>query len=85
MHGPNRRLHNPRLERPTAQEQDKEIKSDRNIVRSAQPWYARGDNVANEAWRSGNERHAQDMFASYRKSAGYYPFGADNHEPVMNS
>ena len=24
------------------------------------------DNMANEAWKSGNERHAQDMFASYR-------------------
>ena len=43
------------------------------------------DNMANEAWRSGNERHAQDMFASYRKCAGYYPFGADHHQPVMNS
>ena len=26
------------------------------------------DTLANEAWRSGNSRHAQDMFASYRES-----------------
>lgn len=26
------------------------------------------DQIANEAWRSGNERHAQDMFSTYRKS-----------------
>ena len=26
------------------------------------------DTLANEAWRSGNSRHAQDMFASYRPS-----------------
>ena len=26
------------------------------------------DTLANEAWRSGNSRHAQDMFASYRSS-----------------
>lgn len=26
------------------------------------------DNLANEAWRSGNESHAQDMFSIYRES-----------------
>lgn len=25
------------------------------------------DKLANEAWKAGNERHAQDMFTSYRK------------------
>lgn len=26
------------------------------------------DKIANEAWRGGNERHAQDMFSVYRMS-----------------
>lgn len=26
------------------------------------------DNVVNETWRKGNERHAQDMFSMYRRS-----------------
>ena len=31
------------------------------------------DTLANEAWRSGNSRHAQDMFASYRPSSIQLP------------
>ena len=31
------------------------------------------DTLANEAWRSGNSRHAQDMFASYRSSPTQSP------------
>ena len=31
------------------------------------------DTLANEAWRSGNSRHAQDMFASYRPSPNPVP------------
>ena len=30
------------------------------------------DNMANEAWRAGNQRHAQDMFASYRMCAAEF-------------
>lgn len=29
------------------------------------------DKLANEAWKAGNERHAQDMFASYRTADAY--------------
>ena len=43
------------------------------------------DTLANEAWRSGNSRHAQDMFASYRPSPTQLPsptsIPANTHPP----
>ena len=32
------------------------------------------DALANQDWRSGNQRHAQDMFANYRESAPQSPY-----------
>lgn len=52
------------------------------------------DPVANEAWKSGNERHAQDMFASYHGTAmdtshlityiSSYIFPSSDHSIVNN-